>query len=171
MKHDELMVRGFCWNVEVVNPDGSVAHRHSQFNRIPDAGLEFLVKAPFGDVSPIPAFYVGLFRGNYTPSANTTAADIPSNMQEFVDYSETERPLWDRLFEAPGTMDNLSSKAEVTVTQDRTLRGGFLCSDNVKGGNTGLVLSCLAFTTPVPVTAGQTVRVIAGLTYIPTNSI
>lgn len=171
MKHDELMVRGFSWLVEVFNPDGALAQKHEQFNRIPDEGLEFLVKAPFGDVSPISDFYVGLFRGNYVPSAGTKAVDIPTNMQEFVDYSEAERPLWDRLFEAPGTMDNLASKAEFTVTQDRTLRGGILVSDNTKGGNTGLVLSCLAFTTPVPVTVGQTVRAIAGLTYIPTNSI
>lgn len=169
--HDANWIKGFCWDVVITNPDGSIASETRDFNRIPTAGLDFLVRAPFGDVSPISAFHVGLFMGDYIPSGATSAADIPGNMQEFVDYTELQRPVWERAFESPGTMDNLLQKAEFTATQDRLLRGGFLVSEGTKGGNSGLVLSCVRFATAKPVTAGQTINVVAGITYVPTGSI
>lgn len=168
---DTNLVLGFLWDVEVFNPDGALVSRDRQCNRIPDAGLAFLARAPFGDVSPISTFYVGLFAGDYIPSGTTSAVDIPANMQEFVDYSEVVRPLWDRGFEAPGTMDNILSKAVFTVTQNRTVRGGFLVSDSIKGGNSGLVLSCVRFATAKPLEVGQTVQVVSGITYVPVGTI
>lgn len=168
---DLNMVKGFLWEVTITAPDGTLVSKSRDFNRIPSAGLAFLVRAPFGDVSPIATFYQGLYLGDYIPSDSTSAADIPSNMQEFVDYSETERPLWDRLYTAPASMDNVTSKAVFTATQSRLIRGGFLVSEPTKGGNSGLVLSCVRFATAKQVDVGQRVEVIAGITYVPLDSI
>lgn len=165
MIQEKLLPKGFQWTLEVINEDGSTAEKETEWNLIPASGLGFLIRSPFGDVPPIPNFYLGLFRGNYIPTPSTTSADIPSNMVEFVDYSEITRPEWVKALVGTATFDNLASKAEFTVTQDRTIYGAFLVSDGVKGGNSGLLLSCVRFPTPKTVTAGQTVKLSGGLTY------
>ena len=119
----------------------------------------------------MPTFFLGLFRGNYVPSAGTTATDIPTNMIEFIDYSETIRPQWVRELTGIATFDNAVTKAEFTVTNDRTIYGAFLVSDSMKGGNNGLLLSCVRFSTPKAVSAGQTVKLYGGITYTSTNII
>ncbi|MDY0190703.1 MAG: hypothetical protein RBR22_08220 [Desulfuromonas sp.] len=169
--NEKLNMRGFQWHAEVINPDGSVADREIVFNLIPAEGLDHLIRSPFGDVSPISTFYLGLYRGNYIPAPSTTSADIPNGMIEFVDYSEVARPEWKRALAGTGTMDNLSNKAEFNVTQDRTIYGAFLVSSATKAGNAGLLLSCVRFATPKQVTAGQTVKLSGGLTYTSTNII
>lgn len=168
---DNLKINGFKWALEIVNADGSVADSETKTNIIPSAGLDFLMRSPFGDVSPIPTFYLGLFRGNYIPTPNTTAIDIPTTMNEFVEYSESTRPLWVRRLAGVATMDNLASKAEFTITQDRTIYGAFLVSSATKGANNGLVLSCVRFSSPKQVSAGQMVKLAGGLTYTSTNII
>lgn len=168
---EQVEVKGFQWTVEIVDECGNIAHKETRFNLIPSQGMDFLVRSPFGDTAPVSTFYLGLFRGNYVPTPATSAVDIPTNMNEFVEYSEAQRPSWDRSFSAPSSMDNSASKASFTVTQDRTIYGAFLVSDPVKGGNSGLVLSCVRFASPQTVTAGQVVNLSGGLTYISTNVI
>lgn len=168
---DTIGVEGFKWNTQILDAEGNEISNDTDCNLIPFAGMDFLVRAPFGDVTPITTFYLGLFRGNYVPSVGTTAADIPTGMVEFVDYSEEVRPVWDRLFNGNSSMDNSASKATYTVTQDRTIYGAFLVSRPDKGGNNGLVLSCVRFASPKTVTAGQTVNLSGGITYVSTNII
>lgn len=162
---ESLNLDGFIWEVTIENEDGSVASSEVVHNLIPSAGLGFLIRSPFGDVAPVSSFYLGLFRGNFIPTPLTTAADIPSNMIELVDYAETTRPKWERELSGVSAMDNLSTKAEFTITQDRTVYGAFLVSDLTKGGNSGLVLSCVRFPSPKQVTAGQVVKLSGGITY------
>lgn len=168
---DSLKISGFEWDLQIVNPDGSIAIEEKNKNTIPSDALNFLMRTPFGDKQPISTFYLGLYRGNYIPTPNTTAADIPTAMNEFVEYSQESRPEWQRKLEGVATMNNLSEKAEFTVTQDRTIYGAFLVSSQVKGTANGLVLSCVRFSSPKQVTAGQLVRLAGGLTYTSTNVI
>lgn len=170
MSKDCVGVNGFEWNL-VIKEGGKVVSHDTFLNKIPAAGMAFLVRSPFGDIAPITTFYLGLFQGDYIPSDSTTAADIPGNMNEFIDYEEVQRPLWDRSFDGAATMDNDDSKARFTPTQDRLIRGAFLCSEPAKGSNSGLVLSCVRFTSPKQVYAGQTAELYGGLTYISTNVI
>lgn len=162
---EDLIVKGFRWSMDIVDKDGAVVDSGTYGNIIPASGLGFLARSPFGDVAPISTFYLGLFRGNFIPTPGTTAADIPNSMVEFVDYSEITRPEWVRALSGVATFDNLASKAEFTVTQDRTIYGAFLVSDGVKGSSSGLMLSCVRFPTPKNVTAGQTVKLSGGLAY------
>lgn len=170
MSSELVGVNGFEWNLVIREGDRIISH-DVMLNKIPSAGMAFLVRAPFGDVSPITSFYLGLFQGDYIPSDSTTAADIPGNMNEFVAYAEEQRPLWDREFDGSATMDNANNKARFTPEQDRVIRGAFLCSEPTKGGNSGLVLSCVRFPSPKQVYAGQTAELYGGLTYIGTNVI
>lgn len=167
---NHIGVNGFEWTF-VVTENGEEVSREVSRNLIPADGMAFLVRSPFGDVAPINTFYLGLFRGDYIPTSATKATDIPGNMIEFVDYEEAQRPLWDRAFDGGATMDNEDSKSVFTATQDRLIRGAFLCSDPTKGGNSGLVLSCVRFATPKQLSPGQKGELYGGLTYISTNVI
>lgn len=168
---DAIKSSGFKYRFVLRNKDGSIADEWEACNLIPQDGLTFLLQSPFGASAPISTFFAGLFRGNVLPSSGLKATDIPSNLVEFVGYSQAARPLWNRVFDGIGTQDNAASKAEFACTADATLYGSFLVSDDAKGGGSGLLLSVVRFPSPKPVTAGQTLQLIAGITYIPTNVI
>lgn len=169
--YEQAKIHGFEWSLQIVNADGSIACEETKCNIIPSDGLSFLARAPFGDVTPISTFYLGLFRGNYIPTFESSALDIPGAMNEMVDYSEPNRPEWVRSLNGIATMDNVNSKAEYTITQDRTIYGAFLVSSATKASNTGLLLSCVRFSSPKQVTAGQTVTLAGGLTYTSSKNI
>lgn len=168
---EHLNVGGFRYRFRLLNADDSVADDFEADNLVPQDGLSFLLLAPFGDSAPISAFYCGLWRANVIPSSALKATDIPANLQEFVGYSEATRPLWERAHDGVGTLDNANAVAEFNFTADATLYGSLLVSDPTKGGNSGLLLSCVRFPSPRPVVAGQKGQLIAGITYVPTNVI
>lgn len=169
--NSEMKVLGFRHELEIVDlATGKVIDREVKYNRIPQAGLDFLILSPFGDTPSIGAFYCGLFKNNFVADSNTTSADIPANMGEFLDYTEATRPLWNRAYNA-GTLDNFSSKAVFTPTQDVSIYGSFICSNQTKGANSGLLLSVVRFSTVKQLSTGQEANLVCGLTYIPTSAI
>lgn len=168
---DVLNILGFRHELEIVDlATGAVVDRVVKHNRIPQGGIDFLLQSPFGDVPPISTWYCGLFRNNFVPVAGTQASDLPSVMGEFVDYSEANRPLFDRQYNS-GTMDNFASKAVFTPTQDATVYGSFIVSNPTKGSNTGVLLSVARFNTAKVLSQGQEARLVCGLTYIPTTTV
>lgn len=164
-------VGGFRYRFRLLNADDTLADEFEADNLVPQDGLTHLLLAPFGDSAPISTFYCGLWRGNVIPTSGLKATDIPGNLQEFVGYSEATRPAWTRQHDGAGTLDNSASVAEFSFTADATLYGSLLVSSPTKGGNSGLLLSCVRFPSPRPVTAGQKGQLIAGITYVPTNII
>lgn len=172
MAADELRILGFKYELFIYNKaTGKLVDYDVQYNRIPQAGIDYLIQAPFGDVAPISNWYCGMFRNNFLPVASTTSADIPSAMGEFVDYSEATRPLWVREYNGLGTMDNAGTRAVFTPTADRLLYGAFIASNPTKGGSTGLLLSVVRFSTAKQVYRGEEAKLVCGITYIPTNVI
>ena len=135
-------------------------------NLVPNAGLEFLLKAPFGDTASISTFYLGLYANAFEPSPATVAADIPNSMGEITAYSEPTRPEWEKAY-TNGSYSSIDAPAEFTLTSDALVRGLFLCSVSAKGAGTGLALSVLRLPTARQVYAGSKLQVHGSLTYIP----
>lgn len=172
MHHDQLKVLGFRHELEIIDlATGEVIEREVKFNRIPQEGVDFLIRSPFGEVPAIQTFYCGLFTNNFVPVAGTTAADIPQVMGEFTGYSEAARPEWVRNYNGAGLQGNSANKAVFTPVVDASAYGSFIVSNPVKGAGTGLVLSVARFSTVKPLSAGLEARLVCGLTYIPTNVI
>lgn len=172
MGNDELKILGFRYEFTLTDKaTGKVVDSEIQYNRIPQEGIDFLIQSPFGDVPTIGTFHCFLFKNNYVSSGGTKAADIPSAMGEFVDYSEATRPLWDREYDGAGTLSNAGSKAVFTPTADATVYGAGIVSNSAKGSNTGLLLSVVRFSTTKQLTAGLEAKLVCGLTYIPTNAV
>ena len=172
MNRDGLKVLGFRHELEIYDKaSGELISREVKLNRIPQAGIDFLIQSPFGAVAAIPNFYCTLFRNNVLPDAAMTAADLPTVLGEFTEYSEATRPEWARVYDGAGTWDNSASKAIYTPTAERTVYGSAIVSTPVKGSNTGLLLSVVRFSTAKPLSIGQEAKHVCGLTYIPTNLI
>lgn len=168
---DGLKLVGFVHELEILDSQGTVIERERVCNRIPQDGLAFLIQTPFGDTPPIANFYCGLFTNNFVPTNGTTAADIPVNMGEFVQYTETSRPIWDRTFVPYGQYTNNDSPAVFTPTTDASVYGSFVVSSPTKGGSDGLLISVARFNTTKAITAGNEARLRTSLTYLPTDII
>lgn len=164
-------INGFVWDFSILDAAGQPIEREQKHNLIPAEGLAFLLQAPFGDMSPISSFYIGLFTGNYSPTNSTKATDIPINMGEFAGYTQATRPVWTRTFNGADAYHNDGNKAQFTFQQNATILGAFLVSESTKGSGSGRILSCVRFASPKPVEAGQTSEAAASLTYIPVDSI
>jgi hypothetical protein len=170
MNKDALKVLGFRHELTIYEiATGRIVEREVKLNRIPQAGLDFLIQSPFGATPPIANFYCGLYRNDFLADANTSAADIPSNMGEFLDYSEATRPQWMRAYNNAGTQDNSASKAVFTPTVERIIYGSFIVSNQTKGANSGLLLSVVRYNTVKTVSPGLEAKLVCGLTYIPAN--
>lgn len=170
MSTEVLKILGFRHELEIYDKKtGIVISREVKLNRIPQVGIDFLIQTPFGDVAPIPNFYCGLFRNNVLTSDGMTAADIPSVLGEFTEYSESTRPEWQRVYNGAGSYYNTDAKAEFTATAERDIFGSFIVSNPVKGANTGLLLSVVRFSTVKKISPEHPGRLSVGLTYIPTN--
>lgn len=172
MSADGLRILGFRHQFELFDKaTGELIHQEVKYNRIPQAGIDFLIQTPFGDQPPIPNFYCTLFTNNVVPDAAMTAASIPSVLGEFVDYDETTRPEWVKTYNNASTYDNTANKAVFTPNADRAVYGSIIVSNPVKGSNTGLLLSVVRFDTVKNVSNGLEAKLVCGLTYIPTNII
>lgn len=105
------------------------------------------------------------------PSDGTSAADIPANMGEFTQYSESTRPIWTKTFIASGQYTNEDAPAVFTPTQDVNVYGSFIVSSPTKGGNSGLLISVARFSTTKALSIGNEARLRTSLTYLPTDII
>ncbi|TLP68242.1 hypothetical protein FEA48_30785 [Pseudomonas nitroreducens] len=158
---------GFMHSYEFFDAQGNLMWREEIHNQMPQDGVDYAAKALFGDTPAIGVFYVGLYAGNVVPSLALKASDLQSTLLEFTKYSEPSRPQWQRVYDNTSMIDNLASRAEFTITENARLYGGFLVSSNVKGGNTGVLLSVARFDSPRDVTAGGTFKIGAGLGLVP----
>ena len=159
--------RGFTYQLACFDGDGREAWVEEWDNLIPTAGLDFLAQVPFGGASPISNFYVGLFDKNYIPQDSAASADLPLVIGEFVGYEEAARPQWARQYNS-GTHSNASGPAVFTVSPGvtRTLYGGFVCSAEAKGGNSGLVVSVGRFDNPREVYPDQRLELTVSIAFV-----
>lgn len=125
-------------------------------NGIVDLAKNNILDVYFGSQTKSPSWYIGLIgnAGFVGLSNNDTIATHPG-WSENTSYSETIRPTW---LPNPAMTRSLTTSVEAsfTINLDTTIRGVFLCNDNVKGGFTGL-LWCTAIFAPKALIGGTDV--------------
>ena len=139
-------------------------------------GMAYLINSSLGvsvggAPSPISQFYVGLSLANRNWSEDDVAATINAIANEFQDYTETTRPIYDpqalatpaALFlddaggEASFTMGDLSGSGGTI-----TIYGFFIISAAQKNGSSDATATLIAgenFTTPQVMSPGGTLSV------------
>lgn len=159
----EQLKAGFAYTVEVLDRDGNVVESSVEHNIMPSEGIAHVLNAVFKSGAQASGWYIGLFKGAYTPIAGDTAATFPANATECVDYDASTRLAFTPGAVSGGGLDNAASRAEFVFTKDVTIYGGFISSASAKGGTSGTLISAVRFSSPKSLSAGGVLRVTAGV--------
>lgn len=167
--NEQALPLGFVYTAEVVDANGNVTESQTCHNLIPQVGINHVVGLIRGATTPIANWYVGVYEGNFVPTSGTTSANLQTDAQESVAYSETTRPEWQDVYDGVQLISNLASRAEFTFTSPKRIYGGFLTPNSAKGSNTGVLLSIARFGSPMDVPQGSVLRLAVSITIIPAS--
>lgn len=159
---------GFKYLIEVVNKDGEVTDSEIVDNLMPLQGLNHMLGVVLKGSSQFASWYIGLYKGAYTPNANDTAANISANAVESSGYGSNRLPFVGSTVSG-GVCDNHDNKAEFTMTSAETIYGGFLVSAQSVGSTAGVLLSVVRFSSPKVLDVGSILRVTAGISLVSTS--
>lgn len=157
---------GFRYKFECLDAQGRPKWEFEQDNLIPDGGIEYILAAAVMGGAQFSNWYIGLYEGAYAPQAADTMANFIAAATETQTYTETTRPVLVPDVLSGGIFINGNEPAIFTFNANKTLRGGFIASNPVKGGQTGILLSAVLAPSPKPVESGDQLRVTAGLALI-----
>jgi hypothetical protein len=135
---------GGVFSHEVIR-DGESLGIGRNHNIVVAEGRTHLLNVLLAGSAQVNPWYLGIFKGNYTPVDGDTAANIVANATECqTEYDESARPA----FVETVTGDigsNDGSKASLTFNATVTIYGAFLISVNTKGSTTGTLFSAGRF--------------------------
>ena len=120
-------------------------------NIVPTEGLQYIIGAALGGVTPSTGFYLAPFSGNVTPTSALTAATFSTTLTEFIQYTVTSRLQWVAGAPVSGAISNSASPAAFTMATgvaNQTLYGAGLLTSNVQNGTTGSCVAATLFSTP-----------------------
>lgn len=114
-------------------------------NIVVNEGLNSVLNVVFNSATQITTWYVGIFKGNYTPLATDTAANITANATEATEYDEANRQTYVESTSTAQSLTNSANKATFTINASITVYGAFLVSSNVISGTSGTLMSASRF--------------------------
>lgn len=120
-------------------------------NGIVDEGLNKLLDVMFHATTQLTTWYMSLIDNTgFTALAAADTLASHAGWTEFTSYDEATRPEWTE--GAAASKSIASSAASVfTINATGTIKGGFIASDNTKGGTTGTLWATSAFASTYPV--------------------
>lgn len=126
---------------------GQLIDREELHNLVVNEGLNDMLNTYLNGGAQLASWYIGVFKGNYTPVATDTAATIAGNAVESGDYSGGARPQWTPAAPSGQQITNAASRASYTFNATVTIYGAFLCSSPTILGTSGKLLSAARFST------------------------
>ena len=157
---EDLMGIGGFFTVWCEDAEGNEIWRERAGNIIPDAALNDILGVYFAGGQATVAWYMGLVdnAGFSAFVASDTAAAHPG-WTENIGYSLATRPVWTPGAATAKSITNpTASVFPMIPTGTAMIRGFFLASSNVTGGNTGILAAEASLPSPQPVNAGDTIR-------------
>lgn len=153
-----VKIRG-RFDVEFFDQAGNLVWREQVKNLVTTVGKNALLDNHLSGSGYTAAWYLGLVNGASTPTfdAADTAASH-AGWTEFTSYDAANRPA--PAFNAASGGSKSTTQTSFDINANGTVAGCFMISNNTKGGTTGVLYSCGAFSGGnQPVTAGGTLRV------------
>lgn len=169
MKIEGLYKIGFVYDVRVFRPDGTedVKQREEMKNLVPMQGINNMIDTWLNQAAQVSTWYVGLYRGNYTPNISDTMLTFPGAATEATEYVDATRKTLTlgttTNGQAISTVDSLNFEASANVT----IYGGFVSSNSVKGSTVGVLASAVRFSSPKILETGAVLKVTAGFVVSP----
>lgn len=128
------------WKVECFDADKNLKWVDEGNNLIVNEGLDYFLANAVSSAT----LYVGLTDGTPTPAAGDTMASH-AGWAEITAYDEATRQTWTQGAVASQSVSNAASPATFTMNGTATVGGGFISTNNTKGGTTGTLFSVKAF--------------------------
>lgn len=164
-----ILGKGFEYRLSARLPGGPEIDLGIERNLVPQEGVDFWASLFLGSgATPNANWYMGLFEGNYVPTKNTKAADLPGLVGECVAYSQVARPQWLGVYDGESVIRNIT-KTIFTMTADKTINGAFIVSSSTKASGGGVLVSIAPFASPKVLAAGTEFGVLSVLPLIPTD--
>ena len=162
MNHDQPINAhaGVNYTIEVIR-GGAVVDSETVHNLMPEEGRNHAVSVITKGATQVPAWYIGLFEGNYVPVDSDKASTLPTSATECTAYLPATRVEFVEGAVAAGVVENTASRAEFTATAAKTIYGAFLVSAQAKGAITGVLMSAARFTAPKVLQIDDVLRVTA----------
>lgn len=142
--------------------DGKIIDEWESRNIIVNQGLNYILGASLAGDTPLTAWYVGLFKNNYSPLSTDTQALFPGvgvGNEATTEYSEATRPLWVDAGAASQSITNSASPAVFTFVSPVTIYGALLSSNSTKGGTTGTLLAASKFSSSKVMAASDSLNI------------
>jgi hypothetical protein len=147
---------------ECRNEHGELLWVEDIHNLVVNEGLDDILDKYFKGSSYTAAWYVGL-KGSGTIAVADTMASHAGWLEDTT-YSNANRPTLTLGNVSGQSVDNSASKATFNINGTATLDGGFICTDNTKGGSIGILYGAADFASPHSVLTGYTLTLTATLT-------
>lgn len=145
-----------CWR------NGELLWTAEYDNLVVTLGLNALLDNTFNAAAGSVAWYVGLKSAGSVAAGDTMSSH--AGWTEVEVYDEATRVTWTKNGAASaGAMSNSSSKATFTINDTVTVAGGFLTSNNTKGGTTGTLFGAGDFSPSRDVVAADVLNVTVSL--------
>lgn len=135
--------------------NGVVIDEFEEHNLVVNEGLNNLLSVYFNAGAQTTTWYLGIFKGNYTPVATVTAATITSASTEATEYASSTRPEYVEAAPASQSITNSASRASFVFNAAINVYGAFLVSSNVKSGTSGVLFSAARFSSVKAVEIGD----------------
>lgn len=138
-------IPGLRRDLEPLLSGGGLLWADANHNRIVDVGLDEILDKFFKGSTYTASHFVGLTDSTPTTAAGDTMSSH-AGWSEVTAYSEGVRQTYTPGTVASQSVDNSASKAQFSINGTTTVGGGFLTTDNTKGGTAGILVSVEAFT-------------------------
>lgn len=133
------------YHVECFGPDGALKWEDDFSNLVVNVGLDDSLDKHLKGSSYTAAWYVGITTGSPSPAAADTMGSHGGWTESTV-YSNANRPTLTLGTVSGQSVDNSASKAVFNINASGTVGGAFVVNDDTKGGGTGTLYGCGAFT-------------------------
>lgn len=114
-------------------------------NIMTNEGLDHVLDVVVDNGTKITSWYVGIFKGNYTPDGTETGATVTADSTEATEYTEATREIYVPEVVSGQSIANSVTKATFTINATVTIYGAFLSGDSAKSGTTSKCLCISRF--------------------------
>jgi hypothetical protein len=156
---DKMALRG-SYKVEIIcGKTGGVKHSEEFHNDITNAGKNALLDSFFRNQTQPATWYFGLVdNSGWSAFAAGDTMASHAGWTEFTSYSDSTRVAWTTVAASSQSITN-TTVSTFNINGSGTLKGIFVNSVSTKGGTTGTLWSTAAFTSTVPVTSGDQLKI------------
>ena len=133
-------------------------------NLIVNQGLNHILDVVLHGNTPVSPWYIGIFKGNYTPVVGVTGTTIRADSTESNDFTEGARVVYNEAAAASQVTTNSANKAVFTMNATETVYGAFLADIAAWASAPGTVLAATRFATSRAVISADVLSVTYAIT-------